>query len=132
MSNLLKAIQLDMINLTFQLHHQSVLFTRGNRPEPQPISFDSTQPQTIEINWLNNANQPSHEDDTLCVMFAESINGQELTTVMQTNVTRSSETATIQLLPKYQGEDLHLWISFISATENEASNSTYLGQLTIA
>lgn len=132
MSNLLKAISLDVDNLTFNLNPTQVAFTKGTLLPPQPLGIASNNPNEFTINWDNNANTTEQEEDVLYIMLAEGTPQSLTTTVFQTAVTRAEETITVQLLPMYQGMELHVWISFVNPIEKIASNSTYIGTVTIS
>lgn len=131
MSNLIKAMPLDTENLLFTINYQSIMFTKGNLPEPQVTAFSSVAPLTIELNWNNNALTQEQANDQLYVMLTEVDSETNTTSVIQTMAKRSDESYEIELLPNYAGVDVHLWISFINPTLQDASNSISLGTLTI-
>ena len=64
-------------------------------------------------------------------MYAEDDSTKAQSTVVQTAVKRSEETYTLQFLPKYQGTDVHVWMSFLSVIKQDAAPSIYLGQVTV-
>lgn len=132
LGNLIKSMPLDTVNLTYQMNYDAIQFTRGNLPEPQPIGWQSDQPLTIAIAWQNNAIVPEQELDTLCVMISEDGVEKPTTTIIQTQAIRAEEETTIEVLPRYQGKTLHVWITFINPTQMVASNSVYLGTIDVA
>lgn len=131
MSNLLQAISCDMDTLTFSIQYTNIQFTKGNLLEPQPLNVTADDPLSATITWTNNAIELADQNDALIIMYAEDDSTKAQSTVVQTTVKRSEETYTLQFLPKYQGADVHVWMSFISVIKQEASSSIYLGQVTV-
>lgn len=131
MSNLLKSIKLDVTDLTFSVNHEEIMFTKGNLLEPQPSSITSDDPLTVNVNWMNNSTDTLDENDILYVMYAEENQDKLLSTVVKTTALRKDESVAFQLLPKFQGVDLHIWVSFVNPILQEASNSIYLGLVTV-
>ncbi|MBF0596814.1 MAG: hypothetical protein KBT36_04360 [Kurthia sp.] len=131
MSNLLKSIKLDVTDLTFSVNHEEIMFTKGNLLEPQPSSITSDDPLTVNVNWMDNSTDTLDENDILYVMYAEENQDKLLSTVVKTTALRKDESVAFQLLPKFQGVDLHIWVSFVNPILQEASNSIYLGLVTV-
>ena len=131
MSNLLKSIKLDVTDLTFSVNHEEIMFTKGNLLEPQPSSITSDDPLTVNVNWMDNSTDTLDENDNLYVMYAEENQDKLLSTVVKTTALRKDESVAFQLLPKFQGVDLHIWVSFVNPILLEASNSIYLGLVTV-
>jgi len=71
------------------------------------------------------------QNDTLVILYAEDGNTKAQSTVVQTTVKRAEESYVLQFLPKYQGTDVHVWMSFLSVIKQEAAPSVYLGQVTV-
>ena len=131
MSNLLQAISCDMDTLTFSIQYNNIQFTKGNLLEPQPLNVTADDPLSATITWTNNAIELADQNDVLIIMYAEDDSTKAQSTVVQTAVKRSEETYTLQFLPKYQGTDVHVWMSFLSVIKQDAAPSIYLGQVTV-
>lgn len=131
MSNLLQAISCDMDTLTFSIQYNNIQFTKGNLLEPQPVNITADDPLSATITWVNNATELVDQNDVLIIMYAEDDSTKAQSTVVQTAVKRSEETYTLQFLPKYQGTDVHVWMSFLSVIKQDAAPSIYLGQVTV-
>ena len=130
MSNLLQAISCDMDTLTFSIQYNNIQFTKGNLLEPQPLNVTADDPLSATITWTNNAIELADQNDVLIIMY-EDDSTKAQSTVVQTAVKRSEETYTLQFLPKYQGTDVHVWMSFLSVIKQDAAPSIYLGQVTV-
>lgn len=131
MSNLLQAIPCDMNLLEYTINYDKIQFTKGSLLEVQPLNVNSDDPLTVTINWINNATIEVNENDTLVVLYAEDGNDKSQTNLVQTTAKRKTSTYQLQLLPKFQGVSIHIWMSFISELKQEASNSIYLGQILV-
>lgn len=131
MANLLQAISCDMDTLTFSIQYNNIQFTKGNLLEPQPVNVTADDPLSASITWINNATELVDQNDTLVVLYAEDDSTKAQSTVVQTSIKRSEETYELQFLPKYQGTDVHVWMSFLSVIKQDAAPSVYLGQVTV-
>lgn len=131
MSNVLKAVEMDSQNLQLAINYRNIEFTRGDLLEVQPISFASESELNITFNWMNNAVDVLDETDQLVIMYAEDSIENAQTVTVQTPVTRADESFSLQVLPKYQNVELHLWMAFISPSSGQASNSVYLGKVLV-
>lgn len=131
MGSLLQAVSCNMTLLEFEIDYDKIQFSKGNLLQPQPLSISSEEPSSFTLNWLNNAMYEDEENDTLVILYAEDGIDKSQSFLMQTNVKRSSETYQMEVLPKFQGEFLHVWMSFISENNQDASNSVYVGKIQI-
>lgn len=132
MGNLLQAMPCDMNLLEFTINYDMIQFTKGNLLEPQPLNAASDDPLTITINWVNNAIDESDQNDTLIVLYAEDGKDKPQSNLVQTTVKRTAETHQVQLLPKFQGMSVHVWISFISELKQESASSVYIGKVVVS
>ncbi|WP_291064030.1 DUF6266 family protein [Empedobacter sp. UBA3239] len=131
MANLLQSMPCNMDTLTFSIDYDAIQFTKGNLLEPQPVNVIADDPLSVTITWTNNATELVDQNDTLVILYAEDGNTKAQSTVVQTTVKRSEESYVLQFLPKYQGTDVHVWMSFLSVIKQDAAPSIYLGQVTV-
>lgn len=132
LSNVLTALECDMDTLTLIPHYDQIHFSKGNGLDPQPTAISSPAQFTIQIDWENNANGSSAEEDLLMILLAEDNQLSANTLFFSTSTTRLEETKQITLLPRYQGKDMHVWIAFLDADNRFASNSIYIGEISVS
>ncbi|MGV0980054.1 DUF6266 family protein [Empedobacter falsenii] len=131
MANLLQSMPCNMDTLTFSIEYDAIQFTKGSLLEPQPVNVTADDPLSATITWSNNATELLDQNDTLVILYAEDGSTKAQSIVVQTTVKRSEESYVLQFLPKFQGTDIHIWMSFLSTIKQEASPSIYLGQITV-
>ncbi|QTV06616.1 DUF6266 family protein [Faecalibacter bovis] len=131
MGNILNSIECDMNNLTLIPHYDRMHFSKGIGVSPQPTAISSPNPYTLQIDWENNTAGTSDEDDYLVVLLAEDEQLDAQTVFYKTTTKRIDETIQLTLLPRYQNKDMHVWIAFVNNEDLYASNSIYIGSITI-
>ena len=131
MSNVMKAFKCDMDNLIIIPHYDEIQFAKGRGVDPLPTAISSPDPLTIQIDWINNATGTEAENDFLVVLMAEDNALSSGTIFLETSTTRDEETIQLNVLPRYQNKDLHIWIAFKDENNRFASNSVYIGQITV-
>jgi len=132
MSSVMNALKCDMENLTITPHYDEIQFSKGKGMDPLPTAISSPEPLKIQIDWENNGAGTSAENDTLVILIAEDNALNTGSLFFQTNFTRAEETAQLTLLPRYQNKDMHIWIAFVDEEQRFASNSIYIGQITVS
>lgn len=131
LGSILNAITCDMDALTLIPNYELINFSKGIGVSPQPTAISSPDPLTIQIDWENNAEGTSDEEDYLVILLAEDQQLETSTLFYKTSNKRMDETATLTLLPRYQNKDMHVWIAFVNSDDLYASNSIYIGSITI-
>ena len=129
-SNLLDAYEIDFNNETIELRHEAVMFAKGSLLNLIPQSLSSPGNYAFKLDWTDNAgSNTDRQSDQLQILYAGT-NDTEAT-LLNNVAQRDAETVTINLLPKYANADVHVWAAFIDPQSSTASNSVYLGIVTI-
>ena len=131
MASVMTAFQCDMDNLTIVPHYDEIQFSKGRGVDPLPTAISSPEPLKIQIDWENNAAGTTAEDDNLVILLAEDNALSSGSLFFQTTYKRVDETGQLTLLPRYQNKDMHVWIAFVDEDQRHASNSIYIGQITV-
>ena len=119
---------IDYSTASITPNYQNISFSKGALLAVIPLAINLATPDTIEINWQNNA--PSTSDratDMLQVLVA--VENENNTFFIENATQRMDETYILNLSNFQTGKTLHLWIAFRSQTEDQVSNSVYLGNI---
>ena len=128
MTNLLENFVINHANQRFNINYSAISFARGNLLGIIGVTFSLTSPDSIEINWQNNAGAiTERENDWLQVLIG--IEDQQNTIFLENVATRNNETYTAFIPPMASGNTVHLWFSFRSEDNKDVSNTFYTGSL---
>ncbi|HCC93411.1 MAG TPA: hypothetical protein DEQ26_03635 [Flavobacteriaceae bacterium] len=128
MTNLLENFVINHANQSFNINYSAISFARGNLLGIIGVTFSLTSPDSIEINWQNNAGAiTERENDWLQVLIG--IEDQQNTIFLENVATRNNETYTAFIPPMASGNTVHLWFSFRSEDNKDVSNTFYAGSL---
>ena len=131
MGNVMSALVCDMTNLTILPNYPQIQFTKGVGLRPFPTAISSPQALKIQIDWEDNAEGTSAEDDNLLVLCAEDNALDTDTLFYNTTTTRKDLTHEITVLPRYQSKEMHVWIAFQDALNQYVSDSVYIGTVVV-
>lgn len=131
MGNVMSAFHCDMDTLTIIPNYNQIQFSKGRGLDPYPTAISSPDPLKIQIDWENNGAGTTSENDYLVVLLAEDNDLSNGSLFLPTTITRFEETHTLTLLPRYQNKSMHIWIAFVNEDDLYASNSIYIGQITV-
>jgi len=119
----------NVVTHDFQIDYQKVMISRGGSLFPVENANTQIDDQSIIITWKDNSNETGRSnptDKSLICVFNE--NNSEVTFNADGNE-RNAETQVIALPLHWQtGDKLHTHIGFASTTNNNVSNSLYIGQ----
>ena len=128
MTNLLENFVINHANQSFNINYSAISFARGNLLGIIGVTFSLTSPDSIEINWQNNAGAiTERENDWLQVLFG--VEDQSNTIFLENVAMRSSETYTAIIPPIENGNTVHVWLSFRSEDNSDVSTTFYAGSL---
>ena len=130
-SSVLNAIECDWDNLTLIPRYNRIQFSKGNGLRPQPTAISSPSAMKIQIDWDNNAEGIGAENDYLVVLLAVDNDLEEETLFYETTVQRKDLSFEQTLLPRFQNNEIHLWIAFVDENGMYASDSLYLGTVLV-
>ncbi|MBO9593352.1 MAG: hypothetical protein J7599_10630, partial [Niabella sp.] len=127
-ANVMENIQLSGTDVI--INYSMVLISKGALLEMIPGSISAGAAQAITVTWTNNAASDSSNENDLCSVFVympSRRDGQFFNGV----AARRAGTATVNMLPLYAGEEVHVWATFTDAEATVACNSKYMGSVTL-
>ncbi len=113
-----------------ELVYSKVLITRGDLSGFQNITAVPQAGNVIRLAWQDNSAQgnASATDKANAVCYSEASGTFE---IFESVAARSGLTADITLPEGYEGQEVQLWVYFSNTEETSASNSSYLGAVTL-
>ena len=86
---------------------------------------------TIEFSWSNNSGNGSAKlTDKVLIAVVNQARGEAVTSCAAAE--RKDSTFVVQLPANWSGDEVHIYLGFVSEDGREVSNSTYMGSVTIA
>lgn len=113
-----------------ELVYNKVLITRGDLAGFQDITAAVEPGNTIRLSWQDNAAQgnASVTDKASAVCYSEDLGTFE---IFESLAARTGLTSDLTLPDYYSGKPVQVWVYFHNREETSASNSSYLGALTM-
>ena len=94
-------------------------------PALNPV-FDLTTPGQVQFSWDDNSTDGNaNATDKVMVVAYNPIKGESI--YLTEGATRADLSQTVVLPNSYTGDELQMFISFMSADETQLSNSAYIG-----
>jgi hypothetical protein len=115
----------------FMVDYASALVTRGNLTGAANGAASSPSAASVEVSWTDNSGSGSAQatDKALIVLLNTTRQEAVFTTA---GPARSAGTETISVPSEYTGEDVEVFLGFISEDGSKVANSSYLGSVTVA
>jgi hypothetical protein len=115
----------------FMVDYASALVTRGNLSGAANGAASSPSAGDVQITWDDNSGSGSAQatDKALIVLLNTTRQEAVFTTA---GPARSAGTETISVPSEYTGEDVEVFLGFISEDGSKVANSSYLGSVTVA
>lgn len=115
----------------FMVDYASALVTRGNLTGAANGAASSPSAASVEVAWTDNSGSGSAQatDKALIVLLNTTRQEAVFTTA---GPARSAGTETISVPSEYTGEDVEVFLGFISEDGSKVANSSYLGSVTVA
>lgn len=115
----------------FMVDYASALVTRGNLTGAANGAASSPSAASVEVTWTDNSGSGSAQatDKALIVLLNTTRQEAVFTTA---GPARSAGTETISVPSEYTGEDVEVFLGFISEDGSKVANSSYLGSVTVA
>ena len=115
----------------FSIDYPNALVSRGNLTTPANGAAVSTTAAELDITWSDNsANGSALATDKALIVALNSTRGEAVFTTAGPE--RSIGVANLILPSDYSGENLEVFLGFVSADGTKVSNSVYLGSVSIA
>lgn len=115
----------------FMVDYASALVTRGNLTGAANGAASPPSAASVEVTWTDNSGSGSAQatDKALIVLLNTTRQEAVFTTA---GPARSAGTETISVPSEYTGEDVEVFLGFISEDGSKVANSSYLGSVTVA
>ncbi|MBU4539238.1 MAG: DUF6266 family protein [Weeksellaceae bacterium] len=115
----------------FAIDYPNALVSRGNLTTPADGAAVSTTAAELDITWTNNSGTGSAmATDKALIVAINAVRGEAVFTTA--GPARSAGSALLNLPVEYSGENLEVYLGFISEDGSKVSNSVYLGSVSIA
>lgn len=112
--------------LDYDIDYPLALLSRGNLATPLNGTFDVATPGQVEFNWDDNStDQNANATDKSMLVAYNSDKGQSFFTTAGPD--RSTGTGTITIPDSFSGDNLELYMGFVTEDGVLVSNSVYLG-----
>lgn len=114
------------VSPNFEIDYSLALLSRGNLSTALNPVFDLTTPGQVEFSWDDNSTDGNaNATDKVMVVAYNPLKGESI--YLTEGAIRTDLSQSLVLPNSYSGEEVHLFISFMSADETQLSNSTYIG-----
>ncbi|MCD9855792.1 DUF6266 family protein [Epilithonimonas sp. JDS] len=131
MTNIMNAYQIDFTKLTITRMNEDILFSKGDLPEVPLNNLTSATTSTFTVTWEDNSDgTDAQPTDEICILYcADDENRPKL---MRNIATRADTTATVNLLNKFVGKTVHVWLCLLNADGTRVSISEYVGSVVVS
>jgi hypothetical protein len=115
----------------FMIDYANALVTRGNLTGASNGAASSPSAGSVEVTWTDNSGSGSAQatDKALIALLNTTRSEAVFTTA---GPVRPDGTATIPVPSEYSGEDVEVFLGFVSEDGTKVANSVYLGSVTVA
>lgn len=115
----------------FMVDYASALVTRGNLSGAANGAASSPSAGDVQITWDDNSGSGSAQaTDKALIVLLNTTRQEAVFTIA--GPARSAGTETISVPSEYTGEDVEVFLGFISEDGSKVANSSYLGSVTVA
>ncbi|WP_416865920.1 MAG: DUF6266 family protein [Imperialibacter sp.] len=115
----------------FMVDYASALVSRGNLTGVANGAASSPSAGNVEVTWTDNSGSGSAlATDKALIALLNTTRGEAVFTTA--GPARSVGTATIPVPSEYSGEDVEVFLGFVSEDGTKVANSSYLGSVTVA
>lgn len=115
----------------YSIDYANALVSRGNLTGVSNGASSSPAPATVDITWTDNSGSGGAmvTDQSLILIYNPSKKESISTTA---GPARSTGTESIALPPEYTGDNVEVFLGFVSEDGSKVSNSSYLGSVLVA
>ncbi len=115
----------------FAIDYANSLVTRGNLTGAVDGAVSSPSAATVDVTWTDNSGSGSAlATDKAMILLYNAARGESVFTTA--GPSRSAGTESISVPSEYTGEDVEVFLGFISEDGSKVANSSYLGSVTVA
>ena len=115
----------------FMIDYTSALVTRGNLTGSANGAATSPSAGSVEVTWTDNSGSGSaHATDKALIALLNTTRVEAVFTTA--GPARSAAAAAIPVPSEYSGEDVEVFLGFVSEDGTKVASSVYLGSVTVA
>lgn len=114
-----------------EIDFSSVRVTNGDLIPAEDAGAESTAPAEVSFSWSDNSGVGSAAADDQALLLVYNTDKDRAIYVVGDGPTRDEESYTLTLPAGYEGDTVEAYLAFVSADGEEASDSEYLGSVTI-
>lgn len=108
------------------LDPQELVFARGELPGAEGPAMDASEAELVTLTWTNNGGSGGASDDDGVMALLYNEDADEVTYSLNGAV-RSEESLEVDIPAAWSGDTVAAYIAFRSETEQEVSDSRYIG-----
>lgn len=114
----------------FEIDYTKVILSKGNLEGALNPVASSDVPATIKVNWADNTSEGNASaDDNAVIIAYHPVLKKQVTTIVGTRV---AGTANVVAPDAWSGSEVEVYFAFTNASNDELSDSVYLGSILIA
>ena len=115
----------------FMIDYASALVTRGNLTGAANGAVTSPSAGSVEVTWTDNSGSGSAQaTDKALIVLLNTTRGEAVFTTAGPE--RTDASAAIPVPSEYSGEDVEVFLGFVSESGTKVANSVYIGSVTVA
>ncbi|NOZ36006.1 MAG: hypothetical protein GXO80_12000 [Chlorobi bacterium] len=113
------------------IDYSEIVTSKGSLLKASGALVDSSITDRVDITWDDNSNATTGFTTDKAVISVYNPVKDEVTTSLF-DVTRQTEARNITVPSAWQGDTVHAWLSFVSNDNAKASDSVYIGSVTVS
>ena len=131
MTNIMNAYQIDFVGLTIERMFENIIFSKGDLPEVPLNNLTSAAAATFTVTWEDNSDgTDALATDEICLLYCAADSNKPK--LLRNIATRTDGTVTVNLLPKFVGKTVHVWLGLLNVEGTRVSISEYVGNVVVS
>jgi hypothetical protein len=114
----------------FEIDYSKVVFSSGELIGPWNAALASTTAATVNVSWTNNTGAMANATDKAVLIVFNEAKGQCVTTM--DGAARSVSLSNLSVPGSFSGDEVQVWMAFISNDGKLISSSVYVGSVEVA
>ena len=114
----------------FEIDYSKVVFSSGELIGPWNAALASTTAATVNVSWTNNTGAMANATDKAVLIVFNEAKGQFVTTM--DGAARSVSLSNLSVPGSFSGDEVQVWMAFISNDGKLISSSVYVGSVEVA
>lgn len=114
-----------------EIDFPALQIARGTLIPAEEASASSENPADVSFSWSDNSGMGSAAEDDEALLLLYNVDKERALYVAGDGPLRSEESFSMTTPTSYEGDTVEAFIAFVSADGTEASDSEYLGSITI-